>query len=144
MWLTLAATMAAESIDYQRSAPRRDFARPRPGSVTAWLIFLNVLVYVADGLIVWWTRILYQAQHDGRPLPLVLTPLRFWGYFSADMAIGHLQLWRFITFQFLHANFDHLVFNMLALFFFGPMVERFLGARQFIFFYLLSGVGGAL
>src|SRR2546429_3429462 len=133
--------MALENRDYMRAtpggrmAPRREFARLRPGSVTAWLIFLNVFAYVADGVIVWWTHILYQLQAPGRSI--YLTPLRYWGYFSTDLAVRHLQLWRFVTFQFLHGNFDHLVFNMLALFFFGPMVERFLTPRLYVAYYLL-------
>jgi membrane associated rhomboid family serine protease len=49
-----------------------------------------------------------------------------------------------VTFQFLHGSLHHLVFNMLALYFFGPLVEFYLRPRQFLVFYLLSGVGGAL
>ena len=38
----------------------------------------------------------------------------------------------------------HIAFNMIGLFFFGPMVESALGARRYLAFYLLSGVGGGL
>ena len=34
------------------------------------------------------------------------------------------EWWRFITHGFIHADFPHLIFNMLTLFFFGPTVER--------------------
>lgn len=55
------------------------------------------------------------------------------------------QIWRFISFQFLHANMSHLLLNMLGLFFFGPHIERyFLQPRHFLAFYLISGMGGAL
>jgi membrane associated rhomboid family serine protease len=53
-------------------------------------------------------------------------------------------VWRLIGFQFLHANSMHLLFNMVALFFFGPMVERYLGAKRYLAFYLLCGICGAL
>jgi membrane associated rhomboid family serine protease len=33
------------------------------------------------------------------------------------------EWWRFITHGFIHADFQHLIFNMLTLFFFGPFVE---------------------
>ena len=42
-----------------------------------------------------------------------------------------------------HGGLGHLVFNMLALYFFGPLVEAYLRGRQFVAFYLLCGVGGA-
>lgn len=52
--------------------------------------------------------------------------------------------WTLITYQFLHAGFGHLFFNMLALFFFGPRLEVRLGARHFIGLYLVSGLVGAV
>lgn len=54
------------------------------------------------------------------------------------------EVWRLITFQFLHANFGHLLFNMIALYFFGPFVEQFWRSRGFLVFYLVCGVAGAL
>lgn len=119
---------------------RREFAHVRPGSVTAWLIFLNVLVYVADRMLLRWLPT-YDLQFAGRVL-YSFKPIEFWGHFSYLTGIHYLQFWRLGTFQFLHANFEHLLFNMMALFFFGPMVERYLTPRQFLPFYLLSGIGG--
>ena len=52
--------------------------------------------------------------------------------------------WQLITHQFLHAGFFHIIFNMLALLSIGPFVERFLGKKKFLPFYLLCGVGSAL
>jgi membrane associated rhomboid family serine protease len=66
------------------------------------------------------------------------------GYFSAVKAIHHLQVWRFITYQFLHANVSHIFFNMLALYFFGPLIESYLGSRKYLAFYLLCGIAGAV
>lgn len=54
------------------------------------------------------------------------------------------QLWRLITYQFVHANFGHILFNMWALYFFGPAVEQAMGPRRFLAFYLACGVAGAL
>jgi membrane associated rhomboid family serine protease len=71
-------------------------------------------------------------------------PLQRLGYFSIDTAIRHLQLWRVITFQFLHASPSHLVYNMLALLLFGPIVEGHFGPRRYLAFYLSCGVAGAL
>lgn len=54
------------------------------------------------------------------------------------------EFWRLIGFQFLHANLPHLLFNMIGLFFFGPIVEQHLGRKRYLAFYLLSGIFGAL
>ena len=62
-----------------------------------------------------------------------------------DTGSGHglPQIWRFVGFQFLHANLVHLLFNMMGLWFFGPVVERYLGGKRYGAFYLLCGVCGA-
>ncbi len=70
-------------------------------------------------------------------------PLDAFGHFSTGKALVDGQVWRFITFQFLHADLSHLVFNMLGLWFFGGLVEEFLGRRRYLVFYLLCGVLGA-
>jgi membrane associated rhomboid family serine protease len=51
--------------------------------------------------------------------------------------------WGVFTYMFVHANFMHLLFNMIGLFFFGPRLEMQLGGRSFLNLYLLSGFGGA-
>ena len=53
-------------------------------------------------------------------------------------------LWLPFTYQFLHGGLMHLFMNMLWLFVFGPDVERLLGTRQFIRFYLACGAIGVL
>jgi membrane associated rhomboid family serine protease len=52
--------------------------------------------------------------------------------------------WTIITYMFLHGNFMHIAFNMMALYFFGPAVESRLGARDFATLYFVSGISGAL
>jgi len=65
-------------------------------------------------------------------------------YFSPSTGLDGGELWRFLGFQFLHADLSHLLFNMLGLFFFGPAVERYLGGKRYLAFYLLCGICGAL
>mgnify|MGYP001246214572 FL=1 len=52
--------------------------------------------------------------------------------------------WTLVSYMFLHAGFMHLLFNMIGLYFFGPRVEDRLGAKGFLWLYLLSGLGAAL
>ncbi len=69
--------------------------------------------------------------------------LSSWLHFSTQRGFLGFQFWRFIGFQFLHANVSHLLFNMIGLYFFGPLVERYLGSKRYLAFYLLSGIAGA-
>jgi membrane associated rhomboid family serine protease len=51
--------------------------------------------------------------------------------------------WTIVTYMFLHANFWHLFFNMLGLYFFGPRLEMEIGSKHFFWLYLVSGLMGA-
>lgn len=51
--------------------------------------------------------------------------------------------WTIVTYMFLHGGFMHLLFNMLALFFFGPRVEERIGSRPFGTLYFIAGITGA-
>jgi membrane associated rhomboid family serine protease len=62
--------------------------------------------------------------------------------FSAQTALQ--APWTIITYQFTHANFSHLFWNMLALIIFGPRVETRLGGPRFLGLYFTAGVSGAL
>jgi membrane associated rhomboid family serine protease len=54
--------------------------------------------------------------------------------------------WTIVTYMFLHDPHDiwHILFNMYTLYLFGPRVEERLGSQNFIWLYLLSGIGGGL
>jgi rhomboid family protein len=51
--------------------------------------------------------------------------------------------WTFFTYMFVHGNFLHLAFNLLALFVFGSAVEERMGGGPFVVYYALCGLGGA-
>jgi membrane associated rhomboid family serine protease len=50
------------------------------------------------------------------------------------------QVWRYVTFQFLHGGFWHIALNMLGLFFLGRPVEQQMGSVRFLVFYLTCGI----
>ena len=52
--------------------------------------------------------------------------------------------YQFITYLFMHADFTHLFFNMFAVWMFGSVLENTWGAKRFIFYYLVTGLGAAL
>ena len=54
------------------------------------------------------------------------------------------EVWRFITYLFLHGGALHLVFNMIALWSFGNTMEGVWGSKKFLIFYTVCGVGSGL
>lgn len=52
--------------------------------------------------------------------------------------------WQPVTHMFMHGGFFHLFFNMYTLYFFGRVLEERWGARKFLVFYLVTGLGAAL
>ncbi len=58
-------------------------------------------------------------------------------------AFTHVEIWRFVTYMFLHDPLSpfHLLFNMLALWMFGDEIEELFGSVRFAWFYAISGIG---
>ncbi len=48
-------------------------------------------------------------------------------------------VYQLFTYMFVHADFTHILFNMIALFIFGQALEKRLGTREFLLYYLLVG-----
>jgi membrane associated rhomboid family serine protease len=117
-----------ESFQSQfRHSPQMRMVFPKITPVVKWLLIINVAVFVASVII--------------RPLGNFF--FTSFSVYPATVAMS-LQLWRPITYQFLHAGLWHLFLNMLILFFFGPMLERLWGSRKFLIFYLVCGATGGL
>lgn len=69
--------------------------------------------------------------------------LNKWFAVSTYSIAQSLQVWRVITYQFLHADVWHVVFNMIGLYFFGPRLESLWSSKRFLKFYLVCGaIGG--
>ena len=58
--------------------------------------------------------------------------------------IKKLQLWRLVSYTFLHGGFWHLACNMWGVYLFGLPVERVLGYKRFLVLYFTSGIIGAV
>ncbi len=56
----------------------------------------------------------------------------------------YFRIWQFFTYMFLHANWPHIIFNMLALWMFGSTLENLWGPKRFLTFYIACGLGAAL
>lgn len=129
--------MSSENRDYMRDEARRYGGGGGLGgrlsgqSMVTWLLIINVGLSVWDGIFA-------GASRGG------MLELESKCFFSVEKAIYGGQVWRFVTYQFMHAGFLHLLFNMIGLYFFGPMLERWWGSKRFLAFYLLCGISGAV
>jgi membrane associated rhomboid family serine protease len=94
--------------------------RYRYDNVTLYLIAINILVFLA------------QQVFAGRYIDYYIAVF--------PPAILNGWVWQFVTYMFAHGGISHLLFNMLALFIFGTQVERHLGSKEFLLYYLLTGV----
>ena len=112
--------------DYFREGATRPPGRLAGAPVVKWLLWTNIGVFLV-GVFLNWAATFGQL-----------------GAFTIREGLFGFQLWRLITFQFLHANLGHLLFNSIAIYFFGAFVEQQLRSRAFLLFYLLCGVAGAL
>lgn len=100
----------------------------RNPSVTKILILINVLIYLV-------------MTFSGGSTNIA-TLLRFGAVYSPFVAAG--QLWRLFTAMFIHIGIEHLLFNMVTLYFIGTQIEMIFGAKRYLGIYLLSGIGGNL
>jgi len=60
------------------------------------------------------------------------------------IAIAQGEWWRLITSTLLHGSILHLLFNMYALYWLGPQLERTLGYLRFGALYFLAALGGSV
>lgn len=98
------------------------FYQPFSG-VVRHLLIINVIMFVAS-------MVAGSYSHDGLSMLAAYIP-----------GSANFQPYQLATHMFMHGNFAHLAFNMLSLYFFGPMVEMAWGHRRFLFYYLFCGVG---
>ncbi|WP_156305906.1 rhomboid family intramembrane serine protease [Sphingobacterium endophyticum] len=64
---------------------------------------------------------------------------RFFGVFYPDSPF--FKIWQVITYMFMHGSFAHIFFNMFALVMFGSVIERILGPKRYLNYYLICGLG---
>lgn len=104
------------------------YARPTIGFGRPWTPAVRVLILACGGVFL--VQLLFSS-----------IPLDF--YLGMD-STRPWEIWRWVTYLFLHGGVLHLVFNMLALWMFGSDVEERLGTRRFVQYYFLTGAGAAV
>ncbi len=86
------------------------------------LLILNIVFFIVDAYIV------------------NLTP----GFALYSLKSPAFMPYQFVTYMFLHGNIGHIFSNMFGLIIFGPMLERIWGAKRFLIFYFVTGIGAGL
>lgn len=77
-------------------------------------------------------------------LQSVFTAPAFGEFLRFDPARALERPWTFLSYMFAHGGLGHFAATSLGLFVFGPSLERRLGARSFLLYYLYCGVGAAV
>jgi membrane associated rhomboid family serine protease len=121
--------------DYTQADSRRQyfgssqlrFNLPKLTPVVKWLLIINVAIFLLGGLV-----------------PAVGQTLMNGFSIDTQSWVKVMELYRLVSYQFLHATPKHIIMNMIVLFFLGPTLERHWGSRRFIVFYLSCGVVAGL
>lgn len=101
-------------------------------TITRNLLIINVVAFLATVLL---GGVSYGSATDYR-----LNDILGLHFFLAP----DFHIYQLFTYMFMHGGWEHLFFNMFALWMFGCVVERVWGPRKFLFYYISCGVGAGL
>lgn len=90
------------------------------------LLIINVLIFIAD----------YALNQAGFDITRIMA--------LHNVQSEYFKPFQFVTHMFMHANITHIFFNMFALFMFGRMLEMVWGAKRFLIYYFVTGIGAAV
>src|SRR5947207_8261577 len=143
----------AQGVQRVTSGARRAAFEGVGARVTKVLIGLNVAVYIAELLqgsgvnanhgsiyqngVLIANGVKFRGEVVGIPkgtaIPDVLHPI----------GVAHGEWWRMLTAAFLHYGPFHLILNMLALWWFGSLLEQRIGSGRYLLLYVMSGLAGS-
>lgn len=110
----------------------------KQGSIHTKLIYINIAVFLAVSIV---NLIMWMAGYSQEPGCFSLVE-----WFELPSYPLHLikAPWTLITYMFTHENIFHILFNMLALYWFGQIFLQFFSQKQLLSTYLWGGVAGGL
>ncbi len=94
--------------------------------ITKNLLIINILMYLASFVL---------KRYD-----IDLNALLGLHFFKAS----DFRLDQIFTYLFMHGSFEHLFFNMFALWMFGRIIEQVMGPKRFLTYYMVCGIGAGL
>ncbi|HZZ78659.1 MAG TPA: rhomboid family intramembrane serine protease [Gemmataceae bacterium] len=120
--------MGIQDRDYYRNEGPSVFDSLIPrGVMCRWLIAINVGVFFLQMV----------SQATGEPW------VNQWFVLDVN-AVRNGQVWRLLTYAFLHGGYIHIFFNMLFLWWFGSDIEQLYGRHEFLAIYLTSALCGGI
>lgn len=96
--------------------------------LTSYLVMINAIIYLL---------VRFNVAIKGLPLSyyLALTPY---------CITKKLYLWQFVSYMFTHVNFWHFFCNMIVLLGFGYRLEKSIGSKEFLLYYMFTGIFSGL
>ncbi len=94
--------------------------------ITKNLIIINLIIFLAK----------YVFNARGIDLDQILG-LHF--FMASDF-----HLYQLVSYMFMHANIEHIFFNMFSLWMFGRIIEQTWGAKKYLAFFMICGIGAGL
>lgn len=111
------------------------------GNVVIQLIIINVAVFLILRLI---NIFGYIATGDRQAAYDVVNSVLEWVMLRADISELIKRPWALITHMFAHYEFGHILFNMLFLYWFGRIIQEFIGNKKILPLYIMGGLAGAI
>ncbi len=119
--------MGWEDREYYRDDQQmRKVNLPKPTSMATVLIAVCVVIYM-----------LQRVAPFGESLTL-------YGRFTYQDGLWLSQPWRWITYQYLHGSFGHLIWNMISIYFMVPILERYWGWKRTFALYTCAGIASCV
>jgi membrane associated rhomboid family serine protease len=100
----------------------------RKFSVTNWLIFINVLVFILTFILI-----------------LIFGEAKVYSWVALQpIGLFNGAVWTLLTSMFVHFLFGHILANMVTLSFIGNFAEKIIGRKRFFWLYMISGIFAGL
>lgn len=115
--------MGIQDRDYYREGSGGFLDAWSRQGAAVWIIIITSVVFLAQCL-------------TGSPRDSDLIRL---GCYDPKLILSG-EVWRLLTPMLLHLDFWHILFNMVVVYFFGSRLEETYGSREFVLFYVLSGL----
>jgi membrane associated rhomboid family serine protease len=100
------------------------------------LLVVNIALFLVFGLV----NVVGWASSTGGANAFVIDYLSL----SSQLTQAAFHPWTLLTYSVIHIDLFHLVFNMLGLYWFGQILQEFIGPRKVLNFYLFGGICGGL
>ncbi len=110
------------------------FQNSRNGVTQLLVVHIAVFAIIGTGNVIGW------AVSGPGANPFVMA----WFSLSSGLSDFAFRPWTLFTYSIIHLDLFHILFNMLGLFWFGQILQDFLGPRKIIYFYVLGALSGGL